>query len=540
MVKQRSIGQIIGGRYQLTQRLSAGGMGEVFKGTDENLFSRPVAIKFLHQSIITEDDKLQHQLRQRFEEEARLSTLLGEHPRIIKILDYGLEADQPYLVMEFLSGQSLGDLILKHRAIEPERVVNLGRQMCSGLYHAHSFEACFEDQTITGVIHRDIKPSNIFVLRDKTEDEIIKILDFGIAKVMSDVSMALGTQTSGFLGTVRYASPEQMRGEEIDGRSDVYSLGVVLYRMLTGELPIEPKTDTFAGWYQGHNYEAPRPLSTFYLPFEVPAALEEAVVACLSKDPNQRPQSMNDLGSLLDGSLKQPASRPVTITPSFSRKAAAQGSVKSPGRESIHRSPTQDPAPLVPVDEQTSVALPVAAYTEQTGTPGESTQVLAQPANSVSPGLQQKLLDPKLRPWLILGSLGTGAAVMGIVLGQMLGSRSSPPVPAEPTPRPFLLPEPQLVLPTPIPTPTPEPTPSPTPTPIPTPPPAPVAAPVPQFVPTPAPQAPAPVATPVPVPVRTPPPPPVATPRPIIRTPPAIRQQSGSELDRVRNRPDRD
>ncbi|MDX2271706.1 MAG: serine/threonine-protein kinase [Cyanobacteriota bacterium] len=306
-MSQRVSGEIIGNRYQLTERISAGGMGEVFKGVDTQLFQRTVAIKVLHQNLAG-DDKTQRQLRRRFEDEARLSTLLGEHPLIIKILDYGLDDHQPYLVMEYLAGSSLGELMLKHHAMDPRHAVHITRQICAGLHHAHSFETSFDDLTIKGVIHRDIKPSNIMVIHDKTIGETVKILDFGIAKVISDASMALGTQTTGFLGTTRYASPEQLRGEELDSRSDIYSLGCVLYRMLAGEMPITPNTDTFQGWYQSHNYQPARPFARDQLPHTIPKALEEVVLACLEKDPAQRPQTMQILGSALEAALYTPGS----------------------------------------------------------------------------------------------------------------------------------------------------------------------------------------------------------------------------------------
>ncbi|MCF2971617.1 serine/threonine protein kinase [Synechococcus sp. Nb3U1] len=302
-MNQLAPGKLIGQRYQLVQSISAGGMGQVFKAIDTRLFNRPVAVKLLHQNLAGDADT-QRQLRKRFAQEIRISTLLGEHPFIVKVLDYGLENNQPYLVMEYLTGHSLGELMLKYKPMPPNRVVNIARQVCAGLYYAHSLETNQDGHLVKGVIHRDIKPSNIFAIKDETLGETVKILDFGIAKLLSDVSIALGTQTTGFLGTVRYASPEQVRGEELDARSDIYSFGVVLYRMLTGQQPLRPKTDSFPGWYDAHNYQPPQPFDRSELPYDIPAELEQVVLSCLAKDPDQRPQNMKTLSAQLEGSLQ--------------------------------------------------------------------------------------------------------------------------------------------------------------------------------------------------------------------------------------------
>ncbi len=205
--------------------------------------------------------------------------------------------------MEYLSGVGLETVIKQSAPLPPERVVYLGRQICAGLHHAHCFEAEIDSHPIKGVIHRDIKPSNIFVVSDPTLGETAKILDFGIAKIMSDASVVLGSLTTGFLGTARYSSPEQMRGEQLDARSDIYSLGIVLYQMITRSLPLAPPTDTFAGWYQGHNHDQPRTFPRDTIPHTIPKVLEDVVMACLSKDREQRPQSMQDLSDALGAAM---------------------------------------------------------------------------------------------------------------------------------------------------------------------------------------------------------------------------------------------
>jgi serine/threonine protein kinase len=301
---ERQVGQLIANRYQLTEKLNAGGMGQIFKAVDTQLFQRTVAVKLL---TLWGSDQMQTELRRRFAEEAQVSVMLGEHPCIIHIMDYGIDQDQPYLVMEYLGappkGWDLSELLRLEGGMEPRRVVNLARQICAGLQFAHEFVVQTEGRRIQGVIHRDIKPSNLFVINEKSLGETAKILDFGIAKVLSDVTMSLGTQT-GFLGTPVYASPEQLRGEPLTPQSDIYSLGMVLFQMLSGQLPLKPATKSFPGWYEAHNYKEPKPLSQLASRYPLPQALAAVIMSCLEKDPRQRPQSMAQLSTQLDQAMQ--------------------------------------------------------------------------------------------------------------------------------------------------------------------------------------------------------------------------------------------
>ncbi|MEN9222474.1 MAG: protein kinase [Thermostichus sp. BF3_bins_97] len=302
-MNQRLIGQLIGNRYRLTYHVSEGGYGNVFKALDTQLDDELVAVKLLRPPPPDMGPEYYQQLQQRFMDEARVSALLGEHPNIVQVRSYGMYQNQPYLVMEYLnakpySGQGLDYVLTREGPLDPERVVKLALQICSALHHAHNFRMDLGKHSIQGVIHRDIKPSNIFVQKGPDGKERIKILDFGISKLMGETSRGL-TQTGYFLGTMVYASPEQMRGEKLDARSDIYSLGLLLYELLTGVLPFEPDTDSLQGWYHVHNFQKPRPFREHKLPHRIPDALEKVIFSCLEKDPALRPPDMEVLSQQL-------------------------------------------------------------------------------------------------------------------------------------------------------------------------------------------------------------------------------------------------
>jgi serine/threonine protein kinase len=333
-MSQPEIGRLIKDRYQLTHLISVGGMGEVYQAVDLQMFSRVVAVKLLHPRLISSQD-LHQQLRRRFQEEARISALLGDHPNIIKVHDYGLDRDAPFLVMEYLGspplqGQSLTEILKQRQSLPVGRVVRLARQLCAGLHYAHGFEAQLENQIIKGVIHRDIKPSNIFVLTDPAlgrTDETVKILDFGVAKIISDMSLSLGTEQLGFVGSPMYASPEQLRGKKLDARSDIYSLGIVLYEMLTGHLPLQPETDSIWAWIEAHNHLDPLPMQQHLLPHAVSSAVESVIMSCLSKDPDQRPVSMEQLSLQLYAALHPDAEGAEGLPPVFPAPVTSPDSV---------------------------------------------------------------------------------------------------------------------------------------------------------------------------------------------------------------------
>src|SRR5215831_10142744 len=218
------IGTTIADRYRIIERIGSGGMATVYRA-EHQLLRKPVAIKLLLPDLVDQGD-----MAARFEREAIAAARL-DHPNVVSITDFGRTADgRMFLVMEYLEGTPLDELIDKHGRLAWQRAVELGRQIVRGLAHAHD----------VGIVHRDLKPSNIMVTAHAGGREVAKIIDFGIAKIVSGtpVGPRVETQAGVVFGTADFLAPERLVGKgDSDPRSDLYSIGVLLYEMLTGERP---------------------------------------------------------------------------------------------------------------------------------------------------------------------------------------------------------------------------------------------------------------------------------------------------------------
>lgn len=272
------IGRVFDGKYRLDERLGGGGMGTVYRGTHV-LIDRPVAVKVLSQRFVGDETA-----QQRFRREARASGRV-QHPNAVNVNDFGATEDGwLYIVMELLEGQTLRDLLAREAPLDPARAVSFMLQTCGAVSAAHS----------AGLIHRDLKPANIFIEQRPNLAAVVKVLDFGVAKFVieeHDDDYNTLTQVGAIIGTPRYMSPEQCTGTApLTPASDVYSLGIILYEMLTGAVPFSADTPLAVALKQVT--EPPRP------PTEVapatPAELERVVLHALAKDPGARPASADE------------------------------------------------------------------------------------------------------------------------------------------------------------------------------------------------------------------------------------------------------
>jgi eukaryotic-like serine/threonine-protein kinase len=263
-------GRILDGRYQLGSVLGVGGMASVYLATDRVL-ERQVAVKVLRSS-----DAQDPLFVERFRREARAAARLS-HPNIVAVFDSGADADQPYLVMEYVPGESLAQLLHRQGRLAPRRAVELAIQVCAALAAAHA----------QGLVHRDIKPANVLV----GPDGQVKVADFGIVKASAATTL---TGTGTMLGTAAYLSPEQAQGRPVDARSDLYGLGCVLYELLCGSPPFGSGADRSpVAIATRHVRESPEPPSARNP--QVAPALEAVVLTALAKDPAQRYQSAVEL-----------------------------------------------------------------------------------------------------------------------------------------------------------------------------------------------------------------------------------------------------
>lgn len=266
-----------GSRYRLESKIGAGGMGSVFRGWDQVL-QKPVAIKMLLDDFAAEAII-------RFHQEAKTAAKLG-HPNILNVLDFGQTSrGELYLVMDLLEGESLTDLSRRYNRVPPEIAIPIFKQICDGLQHAHSHH----------ILHRDIKPSNIMLVRGDQGETLVKIVDFGLAKVRNQDQQL--TTTGVRVGSPLYMSPEQCQGLEVDVRSDLYSLGCLMYKVLSGTTPF--RSETLLETINKHIGEIPPPLDEL-AGDDFPEALADLVMRLLEKDPEFRPQSAAEVREELE------------------------------------------------------------------------------------------------------------------------------------------------------------------------------------------------------------------------------------------------
>ncbi|WP_176392028.1 protein kinase domain-containing protein [Marininema halotolerans] len=272
-------GKYLGGRYEILRRLGGGGMAVVYLARDQ-LLERQVAIKVMNESLSHDDDFIR-----RFAREAKAAAIMS-HPHVINVYDVGREDHIHYMVMEYMNGASLMDVIEQRGSLPPEEAISIISQVCSGLSHAHE----------QGIIHRDIKPHNIMQRNGQ-----YKLGDFGISRLNGATSI---TQTGFVMGSVHYFSPEQARGRDIGYQSDIYSLGVVLFYLVTGELPFQGEEAVAIAL---KHLQEPVPDPRMWNP-HIPIGVCEVISRAMEKEPQHRYVSADEMKNDLDRVLENPLS----------------------------------------------------------------------------------------------------------------------------------------------------------------------------------------------------------------------------------------
>jgi serine/threonine-protein kinase len=379
------IGRLISGRYRLIAPVGEGGMATIWRAVDEQL-DREVAVKLLREQFGSDAG-----FAARFRQEARAAGSLS-HPNIVPVYDYGTDTDgSQFIVMQLVEGDNLATLLRERSVLETDDAVRVALGVASALEAAHR----------RGLVHRDVKPGNILI----TDDGDVKVTDFGIARAVAEASM---TVTGTTLGSVHYFSPEQARGDEVTGASDVYALGIVLYEMLTGRRPFEG--DSAAGVALKRLNEDPPPPST-YRP--VPSGLSAIVMRALQREPRDR---FPDAGSFAE------ALRVWQKDPAAGAAAAAAGGAGAAGVAAAAGSPPPAAAPIPPSGEPT-VYVPPRVAMPSDRTPSGAGQPPRRPP------------EPEERegqPWWIWALALLAVLLLGLIgfLGmQILGGLGPGPTP---------------------------------------------------------------------------------------------------------------
>lgn len=376
-------GVVLDGRYQVVRRIGAGGMAAVYEARRVGL-ERRFAVKILRPELAENESNIKRFLR-----EARAAASV-QHPNIVSIEDVGGATVPVYFVMEYLEGVDLRQELKRVGRFEWGRTQDLTLQIVDALAAAHA----------TGIIHRDVKPANCFLIRDPAGAERIKVLDFGIAKVLEESQEFTQnvTATHGIVGTVAYMAPEQAKSGTVDARTDVYALGTMLYEMLTGTVPFPDKNPfVVIGRLLGEN---PVPLR-MHRP-DLPAELDAVVMTCLEKDPAARFQSMEALGNAIsvcqaEGSVVSTAKVRLPSGLVRAAKPVVQTAARVPA---TNAAPT--PAPAAPPTS----GPPTGAPTSRLGESARSSGAVAVAESPSSTALRRR------RP-----ASGQDTALLGVLVG---------------------------------------------------------------------------------------------------------------------------
>jgi len=383
--------EILSGQFKVLERVGSGGMGAVYKAQQPSM-DRFVAVKILHSKFTNRKD-----LVSRFRREARAMSHLT-HPNTAKVFLYGqLEDGACYIVMEYLEGKNLGQVVRHEGPMKPSRASAVLIQACGALEEAHQ----------KGIIHRDLKPENIFLCKQGGIEDFAKVLDFGLAKVtereMQPGSLIL-TQEGMVFGTPEFMSPEQAQGKTLDPRSDVYSLAVILYELLTGKLPFDARSPM--EYITLHVQAEPIPLTRRAPDRTFPAGMEAVLQRAMAKDPDHRYQSAAEFASALH-TLSPDAEVLQAMNAIPDRAAALAATV--PAQGGLPRSnfpPTPAPSDPPPSQANAGAADVVPAHI----------RALSEGADNAGPHDKTAALRPPARIGLSTGALIAIGVFIGLVL----------------------------------------------------------------------------------------------------------------------------
>jgi serine/threonine-protein kinase len=284
------VGSVIAERYHVLKKLGEGGMGQVYLAEHVKM-GRQSAVKVMHPSMVQDAEALS-----RFNREAANASRI-DHPNVAGIYDFGETPDGlVYLAMQYVEGETLTQIVRKHGALPPHRAAEITRQAAEGLHVAHG----------AGIVHRDLKPDNIMVSKDRDGLDCVKVVDFGIAKAAGVKSQKV-TRTGTVVGTPEYMSPEQLAGEDVDGRSDLYSLALVAFNMLTGDLPFPAETTQTAMIMR--LTEKPRSLAQMYPHVAWPDEVQAVMSKALERDVRLRYETTREFGRALHAAIEQMPAR---------------------------------------------------------------------------------------------------------------------------------------------------------------------------------------------------------------------------------------
>jgi eukaryotic-like serine/threonine-protein kinase len=399
------LGQVMGGKYRVVRLLGEGGMGAVYEGEQQlGTTKRKVAVKTLHPHL-SRDEKV----KARFEREVGTVAEL-QHPNTIQVYDFGATPDGIlYIVMEFLEGKSLADLLEKGGAMAPERVKHIMEQVCGSLEEAHT----------RGIVHRDLKPDNVVLVERAGKKDFVKVLDFGIAKRSKeeDKNEQKLTQQGMVLGTPPYMSPEQFTGRPIDARSDIYSLAVMAYEMLTGRLPFQ--AETAWEWATQHMTQPPIPMESLPEGQRVPAPMRNAVARSLAKSPDERFQTVQDFSAAFSGAVPvREATAPLAAPPSLPERQRTE--LGQPLDVAAAFGPPQQPigmpAPMMsPMGPQAMGGAPLVGQVGQAYTPAQGNVAYPTPAGFPPPPARESGGGGGRTVLLVVAGIVGVASVVAIV-----------------------------------------------------------------------------------------------------------------------------